>query len=416
MPGINLSPYLSVSKLTINICFLVTALVLWSQAHHNHEHGDLTVPYNFSVYSFKQYQGLQHMKEYYKTSVVGKPMCDGVDNLAGCLSDTAFTDAVREKLSCPATQQPSMCTECVDFYAPRVQAAAADVETTHAAPAGDSPTRKEYRLLLGCLDRHRGPHEVHDTGMVNPWLQFVLWCLSAFVYSVGALERENEWVRRNRMLFAGGTFLIFVAVAAVVLAMTKADYDLIVSLPIMLICLVAQGFFFTSDREQDEAAHVIAFGIYLLSAAPCIAVIVCTLHAWLEWHMITLLVSVLLVLFTLSLCDDVLCIYWATGDKASDTEAHMHLHGFIFVTAIFAVFFAATLNLPMLYAADTYNGTLLFALVIVFAIVCALAPTVLYEATKSDTLQLMVYKELLECVLRLIFAVVFISILAQANH
>eukprot|EP00961_Rhodomonas_salina_P066829 897250-Rhodomonas_salina.1 len=214
----------------------------------------------------------------------------------------------------------------------------------------------------------------------------------------------------NTYKTAGAVILgiIVFTLAVVFLGMAEAKHDWAIAIMQILICVIGQGFILAYS-EKTEAADITAFGIYMVSVAPSISFITSTFHAWLEVDMLYMSATVLTVFFVLTLVDDVLCVFWSkqSNGKAEIEiqEKHMHLHAFIFVTALFVIFLLATLNLPALHTSDPLNGTLLFSVVIVFALVFAIAPTMLYEVSAANTMQLMAYKEVAEMGLRLIFFV-----------
>lgn len=399
-------------------------------ADHDHDLGknveDLKskVPTMFEIYSLKPFQGVKHVEHFYKQEIIDKVMCDGANDPVGCTGTnlSAFMTNLQLYTNCTARtglRRSPMCTHCVDEYGPRVHAdivALGDPwKVATEAEAETHDVRRWRDDLEGCMTRTESAYTVELIYDTNPWLQLYIWTSFALLYT----SLQFTWIFDNSSVYAkyAFPFLAFVAVAAtgitLIAQFDNGSYDTHFSLLQFTLIFVTFGFMLWQGGKTEKV-RTTAMGIFMLAAAPSIMIIIASFHAWLEYDMVNILCTLATTLFGLCLCDDLLSVYWSNERDSKTQEAHVHLHVFIFATCLFIVIIMATLNLPAPPPQDLYFGALFFVLFIIFAGVYTLTPTLLYETTTLDTLDILLFKQLAEIFIRGTFVVITWSIYSDS--
>lgn len=403
----------------------------------------LKTPLMFDVYYLRPYQHLTDVADFYQRKVLDNVMCGSGTNTGSCTSDEELRELLRTQTGCTADAVPHapICAQCIDVYAKRFYDKVAALPDKRA----DSNTQTDVDIveplrdeLEACIARTGGTRSVHYMFKTTPWVSLMLWNGLALAYTATAfaLSAANKFVKdsseRNSKRVQAGTlseqdikgqqnytyayaWVLVYALAIVVIIMycvamselkNAHEYDLRFSVFQLLFMLCMYPLLHSRNQQAEghtDKTFTLTFGLYMVSAAPSIAIIMNVLNAWLEYDMLNLSVTVLTTFFMLCMLDDLLSVYWSKqpeADSSSQTEhwyMHMHLTG---ASLLLLVCFA-TLALPSPPFGDKLFGNMFFVLFIIFALAYCVAPGVLYENKISDTMGIVVCKEVFEIVFRI---------------
>lgn len=335
-------------------------------------------------------------------------------------NNLAIYTAVLPELGCfvnngqPYNILSAACQECVQEYSQEILAYTSslpDLVANTTEEIAEVATKLDY--MGSCAMRTPARHSVHYMYKTNPWLQFVLWCGLAFSYTA-----LSFWLSVNdQFSFAAATaFLVLGALGSIAIYFVllflpnvydEWQYDLHFNVIQIVFTLVAYGLLFNKKGEYDghtDKTFTLTFGIYTVAVAPSIAIIVAAFHTWLEYDMINYLVTLVTMFFVLCMIDDLFSVYWSkSGEDPKQLRRHENMHIYLIIPSLFLVASLATIPFPAAALGDKLFSVLLFSLFIVFAAIYTFIPTVLYEMSQRDTMQIVATKEIAELTLRVIF-------------
>jgi hypothetical protein len=395
--------------------FVTTVVFVFTLTATMKKNAGSVTPFLFDVYHMMPYQGLDDVGTFYTTSVLDHAMCTNAT--AGCTTQAALLTALQTSTGCLSGAAPHspICADCVSLYATRLYTAV-NALTDHKADkniAADidvvEPLRDE---LEACIARSGGKRTVQFLFKTSPWLQLLLWNGLALIYTVSALALSlaNEYDAQK----SAGYGVMLVATTVVALYMscmlymgTGWEYDIRFSV-VQLIggCLLyplLQSAYQKHEGNSDRT-FTLTFGMFMVTAAPSIAVIMNALNCWVEFDMLNLSVTVFTTFFVLCMLDDLLSVYWSKTplDNESAHIEHWYMHMYLLAVTLLLVVCFAALSLPAPPFGDKLSGNMFFVMLLVFTGVYAIIPAVLYENKIADTMGIVTCKEMLEIAFRLV--------------
>ena len=402
----------------------------------------LNSPTRFDVYEIEPFKNWTHIQDFVDTNITGKFMCVSAGDPATCEDNTQdmIVASARKFFECDTADlnnRPAFCSYCIDLYASRMHNYG--VADGHNGTAIDTK-KKEFvtlrRQLEGCISRTAQWSTVKFMQQTNVWVQFLIWSTIMAAFSVAiTIENLADGCSRIGML-AGFTVLALGYGFAIGLSGHHTDtiygngqgdrtivFDIghVFSYQVLLLFLaVGMGLrkFYkaTSTELAGTNSYAVAFtqrlllfDILVTLSVPCFIIIVCCYSAMLDYDMIVALVTSIVVIMSLMICDDLLNIFWSKQEGKEEKEMHAQLHTSTILLILFSIIFLVQTNFPTPPSGDNFHGQLMRVLLYGFVVVMTLFPSVFHQFSGRDSREIIYYKEGVDLLYRLLV----LSVMAQ---
>lgn len=427
---------MAISKCIADFAVFVTVAIYLGIVQNNPAD---KVPVAFQVYDIDPFHDLTDVTKFWETKYITKTFCTDVNTPAGCDAGTLELDFLidlRETMSCNDTSvaRPPFCHLCIDEWAPRLHAYAVGTGILGTKLAITKDTKRLRDELEGCIGREATPRTITHKLITNPWIYLYLWCGLAWVASFSSCFKSTaiEEGAPNRQLFKvhsmdNGvinpivTAVLVVAVLFFALfplywldGVLSTTYDLYPVIFISIFVIAFYAVLFYSRYVNSEAYSNMLFGGFLISAAPCMAMIVNTFHAWLDHDMLVSSVALLSVLMGLCLMDDLMNIVWSKQSSLRDAK-HIHIHSTLLLVTFFTIFLFSTLNYPNAPVNDKFGGTMLNYLLQIFLVSMVAGSLVLQEVAQKETGDIFIFKQALEFFFRFSVFIVMSYVIGKST-
>lgn len=433
----------------VNLAFFITLIVLGCTATFSTKH---KVPAFFDMYAFERDDYVKDVRVFYRAKYLTQNVT--------ATTLTLFREDLRNTLKCATTMSP-FCDICVNPYA-EIWYKHATTGTLHRSVITETDaTQKLLHKLQACIAREPASYTIKPKAVLNPWIFVIIWYAIACMYSFtqtgiyyhahtlhGNAERrakgsgadDTSALAITMFVSAAVCVLLGVAIAAALYHETNRRWhdrteksqtvyfmllfimQTVLALVSMLATVLSVYFGGISnnsvqDGRQQHHEHMqnqTAFflGMCFLSVSPSIILIAASFYGWMQEDVICGMLFITLTAFAAMLLDNVMEVPWS---HATDTDNRRYnvIHVIIALTSLAAVFTLANLGIPM---QNDVDGHVTMFTAVGFITLLAISPPLFKLLSNTSVAYSNMFKELIEFVTHVIFAIAFFTIHAHAQR